>query len=77
MKATDFAADFNALGISVQLGNLNKGAFILSNKEGRIDRLCVMLEKIAQSGSITKSEAAQIQGHLNFSRGFYISKALR
>ena len=77
VKATDFAADFNALGISVQLGNLNKGAFILSNKEGRIDRLCVMLEKIAQSGSITKSEAAQIQGHLNFASGFYISKALR
>ena len=77
VKATDFAADFNALGISVQLGNLNKGAFILCNKEGRIDRLCAMLEKIAQSGSITKSEAAQIQGHLNFASGFYVSKALR
>ena len=76
VKATDFAADFNALGISVQLGNLNKGAFILCNKEGRIDRLCAMLEKIAQSGSITKSEAAQIQGHLNFASGFYVSKAL-
>ena len=77
VKAIDFAADFNALGISVQLGNLNKGAFILCNKEGRIDRLCAMLEKIAQSGSITKSEAAQIQGHLNFASGFYVSKALR
>ena len=35
VKAVDSAADFNALGISVQLGNLNKGAFILCNKEGR------------------------------------------
>ena len=76
-KAIDFAADFNALGISVQLGNLNKGAFILCNKEGRIERLCAMLQKIGENGFISKSEAAQIQGHLNFASGFYISKALR
>ena len=76
-KAIDFAADFNALGISVQLSNLNKGAFILCNKEGRIERLCAMLQKIGENGFISKSEAAQIQGHLNFASGFYISKALR
>ena len=76
-KAIDFAADFNALGISVQLGNLNKGAFILCNKEGRIERLCAMLQKVGENGFISKSEAAQIQGHLNFASGFYISKALR
>ena len=75
-KAIDFA-DFNALGVSVQLRNLNKGAFILCNKEGRIERLCAMLQKIRENGFISKSEAAQIQGHLNFACGFYISKALR
>ncbi len=76
-KAIDFAAEFNALGIAVQLDKLNKGALILCSKEGRIDRLCAMLQKIGENGFISKSEEAQIQGHLNFASGFYISKALR
>ena len=76
-KAIDFAADFNALGISVQLSSVNKGSFILCNKEGRIQKLCSMLEEVKLKGTISKSEAAQIQGHLNFASGFFISKALR
>eukprot|EP00435_Cladocopium_sp_Y103_P006518 s5825_g2.t1 len=77
VKAVDFAASFNALGISVQLNNLNKGSFILCNKEGRIERLCAMLEAIGSKGTISRSEAAQIQGHLNFASGFFVSKALK
>eukprot|EP00435_Cladocopium_sp_Y103_P041274 s207_g11.t1 len=76
VKAVDFAASFNALGISVQLDNLNKGSFILCNKEGRIERLCGMLETIKDRGAISRSEAAQIQGHFNFAGGFFLSKAL-
>lgn len=38
---------------------------IFCNKEGRIERLCGMLEAVKGRGVITKSEAAQIQGHLN------------
>ena len=57
--------------------DLQKGAFILCNKKGRIDRLCTMLQKIGDNGFISKSEAVQIQGHLNFASGFYISKAVR
>lgn len=49
----------------MQWTTLNKVAFILCNKEGRIERLCGMLEAVKGSGVITKSEAAQIQGHLN------------
>ena len=36
-----------------------------------------MLQKVGENGFISKSEAAQIQGHLNFASGFYVSKALR
>ena len=36
-----------------------------------------MLEEVKLKGTISKSEAAQIQGHLNFASGFFISKALR
>ena len=76
-KALDFAADFNALGISVQLKQLHRGSFVLANKEGRIDRICRMLDQIEQAGTISKSRAAEVQGHLNFAGGFFTSKALK
>ena len=75
-KALDFAADFNALGISVQLKQLHVGSFVLANKEGRIDRICRMLEQVECEGVISKSRAAEVQGHLNFAGGFFTSKAL-
>ena len=77
VKAVDFGASFNALGISVQLDRLNRGSFILSNKEGRLERLCSMLRDVKERGTISRSEAAQVQGHLNFASGFFISKALK
>ena len=36
-----------------------------------------MLESVRSKGTISKSEAAQIQRHLNFASGFFVSKALR
>ena len=56
VEAVDFASAsaFNALGVSVQLDNLNKGAFILCNKEGRIERLCGMLEAVSSRSQLRK-----------------------
>ena len=36
-----------------------------------------MLRAVMNEGFITKNRASEIQGHLNFAAGFYISKALR
>ena len=71
VKATDFAATFNARRVSVQLNDLNKGSFIFCNKEGRIDRLCAMLDEVVKRGCISRSEAAQVQGYLNFASGLF------
>ena len=70
VKALDFAEEFNALGISVQLKQLHQGSFVLANKEGRVSRICKMLDLVEQQGTISKSRAAEIQGHLNFAGGF-------
>ena len=35
VKATDFASEFSALGITVKLQELHLGQFTLANKEGR------------------------------------------
>ena len=77
VKAVDFASDFAALGVSVSLNQLHKGSFVLANKPGRIDRICNMLRAVVEEGVITKNRASEIQGHLNFAAGFYISKALQ
>ena len=77
MKAIDFASDFAALGVSVNLKQLHKGSFVLANKPGRIDRICNMLRAVMTDGFITRNRASEIQGHLNFAAGFYISKALQ
>ena len=77
VKAIDFASDFAALGVSVNLKQLHKGSFVLANKPGRIDRICNMLRAVVEDGFIAKNRASEIQGHLNFASGFYISKALQ
>ena len=76
-KALDFASDFNALGISVQLGQLHRGSFVLANKKGRVERICRMFDRVADQGTMSQTLAAEIQGHLNFAGGFFTSKALR
>ena len=77
VKATDFASEFSALGITVKLQELHLGNFTLANKEGRIPKIVQMLQKVKQQGKISRNEAAEIQGHLNFAQGFFTSKSLR
>ena len=76
-KAVDFASDFAALGVHVCLDELHESSFVLENKESRIKKLCEMLDEISQRGSISRGEAAEIQGHLNFASAFFVTKALR
>lgn len=76
-KAIDFASDFAALGITVCLKQLHRGSFVLANKPGRIERICNMLREVINDGFIAKNRASEIQGHLNFAAGFYVSKALQ
>eukprot|EP00435_Cladocopium_sp_Y103_P035275 s4658_g9.t1 len=47
------------LGCHVQLGNLNKGPFILCKKEGRIERLCGMLEAVKLSLDLRRRKSKE------------------
>ena len=76
-KAIDFAACFAALGVKIDLSLLGRGSFIMANKEGRVDRICELLRKVSEAGHITRSQASEIQGLINFASSFYISKALK
>ena len=76
-KAADFASEFSALGITIKLQELHLEHFTLENKEGRIPKIAQMLRKIKQQGRISRNEAAEVQGHLNFAQGFFTSKSLK
>ena len=77
VKATDFAEEFAALGVTIDLRGLHLGRFVLANKEGRVQKIVQMLHQLKQQGKVTKNQAAEIQGHLNFAQGFFTSKSLR
>ena len=61
------------------IGNLGAAAaaarwkFRLGN-QGRW--ICRMLEQVECEGAISKSRAAEVQGHLNFAGGFFTFKGL-
>ena len=77
VKATDFASEFSARGVTVKLQELHMGSFTLANKEGRIPKIKQMLRKVKQLGKISRNEAAEIWGQLNFAQGFFMSKSIR
>lgn len=49
-KALDFGADFAAHGVKVGVERLRVGMFSLCDKEGRIEKICAMLEDISAIG---------------------------
>ena len=76
-KAVDFAEEFSALGVTIQLNSLHSGSFVLANKPSRIEKIVKMLDDVSRSGTLSRAQASEIQGHLNFASGFFLSKALK
>ena len=76
-KALDFSEVFDLLGVTFDLKNVQLGTFVISNKIGRVEKLCKMLEDIKSAGTITAARASEIQGLLNFAVSFYMGKGLK
>ena len=76
-KAVDFSEEFTALGITVQLRDLHRGSFVYTNKEGRVPKIIGMLDRLAKQNSISRAEAAELQGHINFAAGFFLDRSIR
>ena len=77
LAALDFDSEFTALGASLDLSGLAQGKFVLGNKPGRVDKIVAMVKSVQEAGRITRAQAAEIQGHLNFASGFYMSRSLK
>lgn len=76
-KALDFSEVFDLLGVTFNLKNVQLGTFVISNKIGRVEKLCKMLEDIESAGAITAAKVSEIQGLLNFAVSFHMGKGLK
>ena len=76
-KGLEFAAKFDVLGMSINLGALHEGSVVLTNKEGRVARVCNMLKEVRHDGSLAKHQGQVLLGLLRFAAGFYSSMTLK
>ncbi|CAL1163338.1 unnamed protein product [Cladocopium goreaui] len=76
-KALNFAADFDLLGVTFNLGEMRLGTLTISNKRSRVEKLCAMLAQVEKEGCITPAKASELQGLLNFAVSFYLGRSLK
>ena len=75
-KALPFKPSFQVLGCSLNLEEICKGAILLENKPGRIDRLVELLMGIKSEGCLTKHQGQIIHGLMRYACGFFSGKFL-
>ena len=58
--------------------------FLASSEQVRLEqqarkgrKIVAMAKSVQETGRITRAQAAEIQGHLNFASGFYMSRSLK
>ena len=61
-KAPSFQPDFVVLGMNLDLVSVPEGVVTLSNKQGRVDRLCRSLMEISGRGSVRLNPCTDCSG---------------
>lgn len=74
-KNLPFAKQFNILGAKVDITGLGSGSIVVSNKPGRLDHICALIDESVLDRS--SSRAAVLRGHINFASGFCMGRYLR
>ena len=65
------------LGVELDLSRSCDGILIVANKKDRIESLVKFLSGLMERGRITSSEAATLDGQLNFAQGQYYGCSLK
>ena len=76
-KASPFAREIDVLGVTFDLRCKADGAFVISNKKSRIEKLIKMLDDILETGrgSINYAQASELQGLLNCAVGHFSGRS--
>ena len=75
-KCQPFSSCFNVLGCRLDLTDLASGSLVMSNREGRVEGIRSMVQKL-RSDSSQRNLVPVIQGHLNFASSFIMGRALQ
>ena len=75
-KCRPFGSCFDVLGCRLDLSSLTTGNLILANREGRLEGIQSMVEKL-RAGDNCRSMIPVVQGLLNFASGFIMGRALQ
>eukprot|EP00435_Cladocopium_sp_Y103_P027118 s386_g6.t1 len=76
VKAAPFQPKFQVLGCALDLGEITKGAVVLENKPGRLDRLVTLLQEIRNEGKMSRHQSQVIHGLMRYACGFFSGKYL-
>ncbi|OLP93607.1 hypothetical protein AK812_SmicGene24498 [Symbiodinium microadriaticum] len=76
-KGHPFMSKFDVLGLSADVAQLHLGTLVLSNKEGRAERIQDLLRVVSDEGRITRHQGQVLLGLLRFASGFYGGRTLR
>ena len=75
-KCQPFGSCFDVLGCCLDLKDLVAGSLVMSNREGRVDSIRSMVQKLC-SDITQRNLIPVVQGHLNFASGFIMGRALQ
>ena len=75
-KCQPFSSCFNVLGCRLDLKDLVSGSLVMSNREGRVDGIRSMVQKLRSDGN-QRNLIPVIQGHLNFASSFIMGRMLQ
>ncbi|CAE7945511.1 unnamed protein product, partial [Symbiodinium necroappetens] len=76
-KGHPFMSRFDVLGLSADVAKLHLGTLVLSNKEGRAQKIQDLLGVVSGEGHITRNQGQILLGLLRFASGFYGGRTLR
>ena len=76
-KAPPFSEQFDVLGVTVDLQQMNAGKVLLRNKASRVRSIVESMDKLILAGRVEPCVAASIHGQLNFAQGQYLGAPLK
>ena len=76
-KGLSFPASFTVLGASVDLKKLAQGGLVISNKEGRLERIATLIHAAAKVYPPKRRECQVLAGLLQYSVGSSLGATLR
>ena len=69
--------DFDVLGMRLSLGQVSSGKVTISNKPGRVQKICEFVDSVEREGSLNRHQDQVLIRYQNIASGFFQGRALK